>query len=81
MAQLYRDINVSAASDCYIFSSPSSPNAPSLTIERPTGELRLSEPSLLSNKRVSRVSSIAGILGVIQLRLGTWRPRQHCLQD
>jgi len=78
MAPLYRDINVSAAPDCYIFTSPSSPNAPALTIDRPTGELRLSEPSLLSNKRVSRVSSIAGILGVIQLRLGrSRRPRRR----
>lgn len=68
MSLPYRDINIQAAPDCYIFTSPSSPNAPALTIDRPTGELRLNEPALLSNKRVTRVSSIAGILGVIQLR-------------
>lgn len=70
MSLPYRDINVQAAPDCYIFTSPSSPNAPALTIDRPTGELRLYEPALLSGKRVTRVSSVAGILGVIQLPLG-----------
>ncbi|KAK3987074.1 phosphoinositide phosphatase SAC1 [Cladorrhinum sp. PSN332] len=65
----FRDINVQTASDSYIFSSPSSPNAPALTIDRPTGDIRLSDASLLSGKRVSRVTSIAGILGIIQLRL------------
>lgn len=66
----YRDINVKVASDSYIFTSPSSPNAPALVIDRPTGDVRLSEPSLQPGKRVTRVSSIAGILGIIQLRLG-----------
>ncbi|KAK3938904.1 SacI homology domain-containing protein [Diplogelasinospora grovesii] len=65
----FRDINVQAASDSYIFTSPSSPNAPALTIDRPTGDIRLSDASLRSGKRVSRVSSIAGILGTIRLRL------------
>ncbi|KFA53650.1 hypothetical protein S40293_03884 [Stachybotrys chartarum IBT 40293] len=65
----YRDINVKVASDSYIFTSPSSPNAPALVIDRPTGDVRLSEPSLQPGKRVTRVSSIAGILGIIQLRL------------
>ena len=65
----FRDINVQAASDSYIFTSPSSPNAPALTIDRPTGDIRLSDASLLAGKRVSRVSSIAGILGIIRLRL------------
>lgn len=66
----FRDINVQAASDSYIFTSPSSPNAPALTIDRPTGDIRLSDASLLAGKRVARVSSIAGILGVVRLRLG-----------
>ncbi|KAK3335301.1 SacI homology domain-containing protein [Cercophora scortea] len=65
----FRDINVQAASDSYIFTSPSSPNAAALTIDRPTGDIRLSDASLLAGKRVSRVSSIAGILGMIRLRL------------
>ncbi|KAL2131891.1 hypothetical protein VTI74DRAFT_4476 [Chaetomium olivicolor] len=65
----FRDVNVQTASDSYIFSSPSSPNAPALCIDRPTGDIRLSDASLLSGKRVSRVTSIAGILGMIRLRL------------
>lgn len=65
----YRDINVQAASDSYIFSSPSSPNAPALSVDRPTGDIRLSDGSSLAGKRVSRISSIAGILGIIRLRL------------
>jgi hypothetical protein len=70
MAFPFRDINVQTASDSYIFSSPSSPNAPVLSIDRPTGDIRLSDASLLTGKRVSRVTSIAGILGMIRLRLG-----------
>ncbi|AEO69944.1 484fc109-b113-4163-86d0-546699ebec64 [Thermothielavioides terrestris] len=69
MAFPFRDINVQTASDSYIFSSPSSPNAPVLSIDRPTGDIRLSDASLLTGKRVSRVTSIAGILGMIRLRL------------
>ncbi|EAQ93723.1 hypothetical protein CHGG_01958 [Chaetomium globosum CBS 148.51] len=69
MALPFRDINVQTASDSYIFSSPSSPNAPALTIDRPTGDIRLSDASVLTGKRVSRVTSISGILGMIQLRL------------
>ncbi|GJD03026.1 Phosphoinositide phosphatase [Colletotrichum higginsianum IMI 349063] len=63
----YRDINVKVAPDSYVFTSPSSPDAPALVIDRPTGDLRLGDAGL--GKRVSRVSSIAGILGIIQLRL------------
>jgi len=74
MALPYRDTNVQVSSDSYIFSSPSSPNAPALTVDRPTGDIRLSDASLLAGKRVSRVSSIAGILGMIQLRLGEHLP-------
>ncbi|AEO53088.1 hypothetical protein MYCTH_2293961 [Thermothelomyces thermophilus ATCC 42464] len=69
MALPFRDINVQTASDSYIFSSPSSPNAPALSIDRPTGDIRLNDAALLAGKRVTRVTSIAGILGMIQLRL------------
>ncbi|KAH7320032.1 phosphoinositide phosphatase [Stachybotrys elegans] len=65
----YRDINIKVTSDAYTFTSPSSPNAPALVIDRPTGDVRLSEGSLVAGKRATRVSSIAGILGTIQLRL------------
>ncbi|OTA63999.1 hypothetical protein K449DRAFT_380936 [Hypoxylon sp. EC38] len=64
----FRDINVHVAADSYTFTSPSSPNAPALIVDRPTGDVRLSETSHLPT-RVSRVSSIAGILGLIRLRL------------
>lgn len=70
----YRDINVHAAADSYTFTSPSSPNAPALAIDRPTGDVRLTEGPALTSKRVQRVSSIAGILGIISLRLGTGLP-------
>ncbi|KAI1852071.1 hypothetical protein JX265_008124 [Neoarthrinium moseri] len=69
MALPFRDINVQVAPDAYTFTSPSSPNAPTLVIDRPTGDLRLSEAAAYPNKRISRVSSIAGILGTIKLRL------------
>lgn len=69
MSLPFRDINVQVAPDSYTFTSPSSPNAPALVIDRPTGDLRLSEGTPYPNKRVSRVSSIAGILGIIKLRL------------
>ncbi|XDG08551.1 hypothetical protein ABKA04_008166 [Annulohypoxylon sp. FPYF3050] len=65
----FRDINVHVAADSYTFTSPSSPNAPALIVDRPTGDVRLSETAFIP-KRVSRVSSIAGILGFIRLRLG-----------
>lgn len=68
----YRDINVKVANDSYVFTSPSSPNTPALVIDRPTGDVRLAEGSIASAKRTSRVSSIAGILGIIQLRLGSF---------
>ncbi|ROV93383.1 hypothetical protein VMCG_08420 [Cytospora schulzeri] len=69
MALPFRDINVQVTSDSYIFTSPSSPNAPALTIDRPSGDIRLTDGALVGGKRVSRVTSIAGILGIIQLRL------------
>jgi phosphatidylinositol 4-phosphatase len=66
----YRDVNLKVSSDAYTFTSPSSPDAPALVLDRPTGDVRLHEGALPTGKRVSRVSSIAGILGIIQLRLG-----------
>ncbi|CAK7237786.1 Phosphoinositide phosphatase sac1 [Sporothrix eucalyptigena] len=69
MALPFRDINVQVSPDCYIFKSPSTPNALAMTVDRPTGEIRLNDAALLSGKRVTRVFSIKGILGVIQLRL------------
>ncbi|KAL2885828.1 Phosphoinositide phosphatase SAC1 [Ceratocystis lukuohia] len=65
----YRDINVQISDHSYLFSSPSSPNAQSLVIDRPTGDIRLQEPGAGSLSRATQVMSIAGILGMIQLRL------------
>ncbi|KAF2271441.1 phosphoinositide phosphatase-like protein [Westerdykella ornata] len=62
----YRDINVHSSPSHYAFSSPSSPTAPTLVVERPSGDLRLHDGKLLGSRRVS---SIAGILGIIKLRL------------
>jgi phosphatidylinositol 4-phosphatase len=67
MASLpFRDINVHASTAHYAFSSASTPTAPTLVIERPSGDIRLNDGSLLGAKRVS---SIAGILGVLKLKL------------
>ncbi|EAT92595.2 hypothetical protein SNOG_01100 [Parastagonospora nodorum SN15] len=63
----FRDINVHSSPSHYAFSSPSSPSAPTLVIDRPSGDIRLHDGKLLGSKRVS---SIAGILGIIKLRLG-----------
>lgn len=63
----FRDVNVHASTSHYAFTSPSNPSAPTLVIERPSGDLRLNDGRLLGSKRVS---SIAGILGIIRLRLG-----------
>ncbi|KAF2110473.1 SacI homology domain-containing protein [Lophiotrema nucula] len=62
----YRDINVHSSPSHYAFSSPSSPSAPTLVVDRPSGDLRLHDGKLLGSKRVT---SIAGILGMIKLRL------------
>ncbi|RDL29793.1 Uncharacterized protein BP5553_10658 [Venustampulla echinocandica] len=62
----FRDINVHASITHYAFTSPSSPSASTLVVDRPSGDLRLSDGALLGGKRVS---SIAGILGMIKLRL------------
>lgn len=63
----FRDINLHASSSHYAFTSPSSPDSPALVVERPTGDLKLSAGSVSGAKRVS---SIAGILGIIKLKLG-----------
>ncbi|KAK5692929.1 Phosphoinositide phosphatase sac1 [Elasticomyces elasticus] len=65
----FRDINVHASSTHYAFSSPSSPNAPTLVIDRPSGDLRLNDGKLTGGHRVS---SISGILGIIKLRLDSY---------
>ncbi|KAI9854480.1 MAG: hypothetical protein M1813_000996 [Trichoglossum hirsutum] len=62
----FRDINVHASASRYAFTSASSPSAPTLVVDRPTGDIRLNDGALLGTKRVS---SIAGILGIIKLRL------------
>ncbi|MCJ1425332.1 hypothetical protein MMC29_003220 [Sticta canariensis] len=62
----FRDINVHASTSHYAFTSPSSPSSQTLVVERPSGDLRLSDGALLGAKRVS---SIAGILGIIRLGL------------
>lgn len=62
----FRDINVHASSAHYAFTSPSNPSAPTLVVERPSGDIRLNDGQLLGSKRVS---SIAGILGIIKLKL------------
>ncbi|KAL8921660.1 MAG: hypothetical protein Q9208_005589 [Pyrenodesmia sp. 3 TL-2023] len=65
----FRDINVHASTSHYAFTSPSSPSAQTLVVERPSGDIRLNDGALLGAKRVS---SIAGILGIIKLRLDTY---------
>lgn len=73
----FRDINLHASPAHYAFTSPSSPDAPTLVVERPTGDLRLSNGSLSGAKRIS---SIAGILGIIKLKLGKSNFRTHYSQ-
>lgn len=63
----YRDINLLVSPSQYAFRSASSSSAPTLIVERPTGDLRLDKSSSHDAKRVS---SIAGILGIIKLKLG-----------
>ena len=62
----FRDINVHASAAHYAFTSPSTPAAPTLVVERPSGDIRLNDGNLVGTKRVS---SIAGILGIIKLKL------------
>lgn len=67
----FRDINVHASSNSYAFSSPSSPHAPTLVVDRPSGQLRLHDGNIAGGHRVS---SISGLLGIIKLRLGMKGP-------
>ncbi|EDN10458.1 inositol/phosphatidylinositol phosphatase [Histoplasma capsulatum] len=62
----FRDINLLVSPSQYAFRSASSSSAPTLVVERPTGDLRLENSSAHGAKRVS---SIAGILGMIKLKL------------
>lgn len=64
----FMDLNLHASDTHYAFTSPSNPMAPSLLIDRPSGDIRLSESKLFG---VKRVTSVSGILGIIRLRLGT----------
>lgn len=66
----FRDVNLHASPSHYAFTSPSSPQAPTLVVDRPTGDLRLNDGPLSGAKRIS---SIAGILGIVKLKLGNWR--------
>ena len=66
MSNPFRDINVHSSTTHYAFTSPSTPSAPTLVIERPSGDIRLNNGPLLGAKRVS---STAGILGIIKLKL------------
>lgn len=68
----FRDINLKVTNEAYVFTSPSSPDAPALLIDRPTGDIRVSQGALPAGRRATRVSSISGILGMIQLRLGQY---------
>lgn len=69
----FRDINVHASTSHYAFTSPSSPSSQTLVVDRPSGDLRLNDGALLGTKRVS---SIAGILGIIRLGLGIFLDEQ-----
>ncbi|KAJ5892754.1 hypothetical protein N7504_009445 [Penicillium tannophilum] len=62
----FRDVNLHASPSHYAFTSPSSPQAPTLVVDRPTGDLRLNDGPLAGAKRIS---SIAGILGILKLKL------------
>ncbi|KAF3936566.1 Synaptojanin-1 [Dactylella cylindrospora] len=62
----YRDINIHAAATYYAFTSPSNPSAPTLVVDRPSGHIWFSNKPMTGGKRVT---SIAGILGMIRLRL------------
>ncbi|KAJ5352541.1 hypothetical protein N7452_001515, partial [Penicillium brevicompactum] len=62
----FRDINLHASPSHYAFTSPSSRQAPTLVVDRPSGDLRLNDGPLSGAKRIS---SIAGILGILKLKL------------
>lgn len=63
----FRDISVTVSESHYTFYSPSTPDAPALVVNRPEGDIQLVDSPDLAGRRVT---SIAGILGIIKLRLG-----------
>lgn len=65
----FRDINVHATLTQYAFTSPSSPSSQTLVVDRPSGNIRLNNETSLGK----RIFSIAGILGIIKLRLGIYQ--------
>lgn len=67
----FRDINLLVSPSHYAFKSASSSSAPTLIVDRPTGDLRLDYASNQNGAR--RVSSISGILGILSLKLGALR--------
>lgn len=67
----FRDVNLHVSPSSYAFTSPSSPLSPTLVVDRPSGDLSMSDQVPLGAKRVS---NIAGILGIIKLRLGRYLP-------
>src|SRR5215475_15658697 len=54
----FRDINVHSSPSQYAFSSPSNPSAPSLVVDRPSGDLRLHDGKLLGTQRVLGIAGI-----------------------
>ncbi|KAI5296942.1 High affinity Ca2+/Mn2+ P-type ATPase-like protein, partial [Ascosphaera pollenicola] len=62
----FRDINLLVSPSHYAFKSASSSSAPTLIVDRPTGDLRL---DYASSQGARRVSSISGILGILSLKL------------
>ena len=75
----YWDLNVQVAEGAYTFTSPSSPDAPALVIDRPTGDIHLDHGGSGLGSQPYQVMSINGIMGMIQLRLGTvTAPRCLC---
>ncbi|KAI5309725.1 hypothetical protein KEM55_002554, partial [Ascosphaera atra] len=65
----FPDINLLVSPSHYAFKSPSAPDSPSLIIHRPSADIQLDHADSLSHLRARRVSTIAGILGIITLKL------------
>ncbi|RPB23973.1 hypothetical protein L211DRAFT_857336 [Terfezia boudieri ATCC MYA-4762] len=66
MPSVFRGLSVHASPTNYIFRCPSFPDAPSLVVDRPSGNIKMVEHPVLQSKSSM---SIAGILGMIRLRL------------
>ena len=67
MPSVFRGLSAHASPTNYTFRCPSFPDAASLVIDRPSGNMRMVDHPVLQSKSSM---SIAGILGVIRLRLG-----------